>query len=760
RLGGDKKAKSVKELEALVEEKRLSVDVTLIMRNIVRQVCESLGESYEQTKESPPPPEHLRVAENEDDVMEIDNLGVDDDLVGSAEPAAGAHQALLSAEVRVEAADNVGDAGSSMPGYIEDDDDGGEVECIPKEEAAKAEHGAPVVKEVHDDNGDEDLQVVGEVEHTPGSTSAAVPTREKKYKCSKCSCTFITAHAAKLHEDTSHNTDAGGICDKVFGIPLKGFFFVCRNCCAAFESQQQFKTHRLSHGPTGSVSCGDCSAIAYNTPLFEHHRNAHATKDRLFYGCSQCSMMFRTVFGIPLKGFFFVCRNCCAAFESQQQFKTHRLSHGPTGSVSCGDCSAIAYNTPLFEHHRNAHATKDRLFYGCSQCSMMFRTDARLMYHLREAHGVPLFFFCKACHLGGTHERTIYAHVAMKSHRCRQFGLQKNWTSIMTIGVCPANVLHYQPKNVVSHEVMLSRGSLEVVVPSECSHRSFLAPTDSLITCRDCFCTMTAASFTAAETYRNGGVSKELAMSLDNGLDFPFASIYDQTPIAPRPVESPSQSCHLGNGVRTAESPRLAIRPPAPLNNARVAAVAPLMSVRGSQPRLRRRPYGPGGNSDVITLSDEEPGPSAAKRPPQPVQRARMNEANAMKCKVCDAPMPSAQILSLHELHKNGMKWFCLDCASAQMDEVEAMKHYFSVHVKVAEQRAIEKGNFFRPLHYELQCPFPKCREPLSTLTNLRIHISNKHRAETAYTSSACLFRFCSPFAKSKHDGQHSNYET
>ncbi|ETN78273.1 zinc finger, C2H2 type [Necator americanus] len=94
------------------------------------------------------------------------------------------------------------------------------------------------------------------------------------------------------------------------------------------------------------------------------------------------------------------------------------------------------------------------------------------------------------------------------------------------------------------------------------------------------------------------------------------------------------------------------------------------------------------------------------------------------------------------------------------MDEVEAMKHYFSVHVKVAEQRAIERGQLFRPLHYDLQCPFPKCREPLSTLTNLRIHINNKHRTETAYTSGACMFRFCSPFAKSKHDGQHSTYES
>ncbi|RCN29069.1 hypothetical protein ANCCAN_25177 [Ancylostoma caninum] len=330
---------------------------------------------------------------------------------------------------------------------------------------------------------------------------------------------------------------------------------------------------------------------------------------------------------------------------------------------------------------------------------MMFRTDARLMFHLREAHGVPLFFFCKACHLGGTHERTIYAHVAAKSQRCRQFGMQKNWTSIMTIGVCPANVLHYQPKNIVTHEVMVSRGSVEVVVPSECSHRSFLAPTDSLITCRECFCTMTAASFTAAEAYRNGGVSKELAMSLDNGLDFPFTAIYDPCDgvpssvgraIAPRPLEPQLPSCHLGNGIRSTESPRIAMRPPQTVaSGARVAAVAPLMNT------LKRRSTAQGGNSDVITLSDEEPGPSAAKRLPPPAQKSRMNESSSGKCKVCDAPMPSAQILSLHELHKNGMKWFCLDCASAQMDEVEAMKHYFSVHVKVAEQRAMERGTYW-----------------------------------------------------------------
>ncbi|KAK5977945.1 hypothetical protein GCK32_001972 [Trichostrongylus colubriformis] len=700
----DRRVKRVKEIEPISEEKRVSLDVAVTMRHLIRSVCEQLGEPYDSSKSSSPQYEASLLEAAEDDIIEIDSPKVDDDLVEIAD----ATQAVLSAEVRIEAADGVVDAGSGMPGYVEDDEDDA-IECITTEKSEAAPVGTAVLKPVSDDTADDDLKVVAEVEYAPGSNAAAAASgREKKFKCSKCSCSFMTTYAMKTHELSAHSTDAGGICDKVFGVPVRGFYFICRNCCAAFESQQQFKVHRLSHGPTGSVSCGECSAIAYNTPLYEHHRQAHATPDRLFY--------------------------------------------------------------------------------GCSHCNLMFRTDARLMHHLREAHGVSLFFFCKACHLGGTHERTVYAHVAVKSQRCRQFGAQKNWNSLMMLGVCPTSVLHYQPRCVATHEFTLDRNGLEVVIPSECVHRSFLAPTDSLITCRDCFCTMTAASFTAAETFRNGGVAKELAMTLDNSTEFPFLGIYDQAPlegtstapgraIAPRPTEIQAVSNLALSNMRVCPDPpslhsRMPVRapPPAPATQplpvgTRVAAVAPLMSNKVSALPVKRRPP---SNSDVITLSDDEPGPSAAKRAAHshspavqsPLAAKSKPTDNTNRCKICDAAMPSAQIQSLHELHRNGMKWFCLDCASAQMDEVEAMKHYFSTHVKAAEQKTIEKGMMFRPLHYELRCPFPKCREALTTLTNLRMHINNKHRNETAYPSATCMFRFCSPFAKSKHDGQHSTYES
>ncbi|CAJ0589160.1 unnamed protein product [Cylicocyclus nassatus] len=129
--------------------------------------------------------------------------------------------------------------------------------------------------------------------------------------------------------------------------------------------------------------------------------------------------------------------------------------------------------------------------------------------------------------------------------------------SLMTIGVCPANGLHYQPKSPVTHEMMISRGS------------------------------MTAASCITAEAYGNGGVSKELAMTLDNGLDFFFTSVFEPTP----------------NETMQTVTARTTV---APLNTA--------------LPVLKRRSI-QGSNFDVITLRDEEPGPPA-KRALLPVQRS------------------------------------------------------------------------------------------------------------------------------------------
>ncbi|KAK6047393.1 zinc finger, C2H2 type [Cooperia oncophora] len=101
----DKRVKRVKEVEPLSEEKRSfvsnSANHTILQKNLRPQL------------------DAAALDVPDDDIIEIDSPKVDDDLVESVDTT----QAALSAEVRVEAADGVVDAGSGMPGYVEDDED-------------------------------------------------------------------------------------------------------------------------------------------------------------------------------------------------------------------------------------------------------------------------------------------------------------------------------------------------------------------------------------------------------------------------------------------------------------------------------------------------------------------------------------------------------------------------------------------------------------------------------------------------------------
>ena len=74
------------------------------------------------------------------------------------------------------------------------------------------------------------------------------------------------------------------------------------------------------------------------------------------------------------------------------------------------------------------------------------------------------------------------------------------------MGCFPANMVHYQPLNQDMFEMRLRQGQVKTVTPSDCSHRSFLTPTDSVMSCKECHCTMPSVSFYANETYKNGGV--------------------------------------------------------------------------------------------------------------------------------------------------------------------------------------------------------------------------------------------------------------
>ncbi|KAL6726429.1 hypothetical protein Aduo_008397 [Ancylostoma duodenale] len=79
---------------------------------------------------------------------------------------------------------------------------------------------SPVVHAVNE--GDEECMMLDVVELPTGSISHAVAsTREKKYKCSMCSETFLRESTCRHHEQTSHRNDiVSDICDEVARIAV------------------------------------------------------------------------------------------------------------------------------------------------------------------------------------------------------------------------------------------------------------------------------------------------------------------------------------------------------------------------------------------------------------------------------------------------------------------------------------------------------------------------------------------------------------
>uniref|UniRef100_A0A1I7XH36 C2H2-type domain-containing protein n=1 Tax=Heterorhabditis bacteriophora TaxID=37862 RepID=A0A1I7XH36_HETBA len=668
-------------------------DILETIQFLVTKVCEIVEESQ-------PYPVTSTVGDPDFSFKEV-NYFEDVNILGEPQAMRLDHNRLtghspnsvtLKAQVRVEVTDNLDDQhGDDQPGYIADDDD--HIEYIGQQISSQANPQqiriGPIVRKITDYNGDDDLQVIAEVEkyviipdflssmilslllriYAQFSPLGALPnaivtaSRTKKYKCDRCSEMYFTVGALRNHQATAHTADAGGICDKD--------------------------------------------------------------------------------------------------------------AHGVNGSLSCAQCSSISYNLALYQQHLDAHLTSHKLFYGCGTCSHMFKTNIE-----------------------------------------------------QSIGVCPANILHYQPKDIRLYENNLEAIKISVMSPSECTHRSFLAPTDTVITCKECFCTMTISSYSACEAYKNGGKLLELAMTLDPSTDFPFTEVYGNPDMQSTSIpENPNrmgqsiactsqmshyQTSHLPvrmNLVRgeinsldpTAScyiaSPTTVLTSTLQQNHSLVSSmqrnftstlsrITPSLKVPDGSLSLLQKTNGTGVKrsasvicGDVITLSDEDqPGPSCAKRQikESSIQKTSVTRTFAHnrefctkskngpygKCRVCSVNMDSQQILALHELHTNGKKWFCLDCANAQMHEVDAVKHYYATHVKTAEQKAIKGGQSFRPLYYNLRCPYPACRKPIVSISALKIHFIQFHQDENKHLSKCCGARFCTISARDKHDNLHNYFES
>ncbi|CAJ0932100.1 unnamed protein product, partial [Mesorhabditis belari] len=204
--------------------------------------------------------------------------------------------------------------------------------------------------------------------------------------------------------------------------------------------------------------------------------------------------------GIPEHTSVFICRPCCVAFKAPAQLQTHQKQHVGSNQLNCDRCSMVAYNAQLLDIHMKSH-NDGRLTFSCHRCHFAYKTDSELYGHLEEKHQVPLIYFCKTCNLGSTNGLLIAEHVT--SRMCAPKYQGKNIEA--NFGIAPASIFHYNPPDLDRYKQLVAQKAIKAIDPSLCNHRTFVAPSQTVVACLECHCLMNIASFLAHKEATGSG---------------------------------------------------------------------------------------------------------------------------------------------------------------------------------------------------------------------------------------------------------------
>lgn len=174
--------------------------------------------------------------------------------------------------------------------------------------------------------------------------------------------------------------------------------------------------------------------------------------------------------------------------------------HGDT-CLTCIHCSGIAFNHTAIQNHMKSHEEK-KVRYSCGTCLCTFASDLALFDHLSVAHGVSLYYFCKVCGFGSTSADSVFQHISIHNgHNYVRHLIYKPfiWIShfqslVQRFGACPAQLLNYDPTDELEFRSQILNKTIQLVSPSDCSHRSMLLQCETVVSCKTCHCTVSEIS--------------------------------------------------------------------------------------------------------------------------------------------------------------------------------------------------------------------------------------------------------------------------
>ncbi|KAJ8664290.1 hypothetical protein QAD02_005952 [Eretmocerus hayati] len=199
--------------------------------------------------------------------------------------------------------------------------------------------------------------------------------------------------------------------------------FICRICCAAFDSRRLLTTHiHRVHPGEGAYSCDFCSKSFSYTSNLANHLRSH-TGERPF-SCELCQTSYPRKESLKrhmlahqsVKSFS--CTICSASFTSQASLTKHMMFHSDHNPFSCGICNQRFRDLAGLQDHLKTHKHE---IYSCQICKKKFSDSLSLECHV-DTHGIKKPYICRLCSRHYKFMRGLEKHMI----RHHQFSLRES----------------------------------------------------------------------------------------------------------------------------------------------------------------------------------------------------------------------------------------------------------------------------------------------------------------------------------------------
>ncbi|XP_063629507.1 zinc finger protein 91-like [Cydia splendana] len=219
-----------------------------------------------------------------------------------------------------------------------------------------------------------------------GTSKSTLLHDVKLYKCNQCSFACTEQDDLLLHKIV-HTVKPGNPQRNLQVLErndTKEKTYKCSYCSASFLQEVTWQVHERRHTGEKPFKCDQCSYAGTQINHLLSHKAMHTNV--ISYKCSQCDfacakkddLLNHKV--IHMNDQPFKCRDCSYATDRKCHLRVHRATHTGAEIYKCSTCNYVTIRQKDLANHEARHAVKR---YKCDKCSFACNRQFQLKHHER-----------------------------------------------------------------------------------------------------------------------------------------------------------------------------------------------------------------------------------------------------------------------------------------------------------------------------------------------------------------------------------------